>query len=45
MFIKDFFEFLNQLWAMTVLIFEKCKKAKVYFTKYSKFLKCYLLFS
>jgi len=34
MFIEDSFEFLNQLWALTVLIFEKCKKVEVYFTKY-----------
>ena len=45
MFIEDFFEFLNTLWAMTVLDFEKCKKVKVYFTKYSKFRKFYLVFS
>jgi len=37
MFAEDFFEILNTLWAMRVLVFEKCKKVKVYFTKYSKF--------
>jgi len=28
MFAEDFFEILNTLWAMTVLVFEKCKKVR-----------------